>query len=390
MASMTTSRVMLGNVIVNNGQRGFSYKDFLACTPKEYDEKRGAIVYTRWIEKMESVQDMSRCGDDQKVNYTVGLFVGSMSWLVAATEPMIIQKVVQKAGTLTNEAIRNGSLKRNPERRGNGGKPSRDRNVKDDNKRTRTRNVFATTANPVRREYTSAAPKCANYNLHHSPETPCHACFNYNRLRILAKDYRVTPRMVNPVNARNPTAAHGACYKCGGTDNFKAACPRLNQAQRPRGNHPNQAVTNNGGQGMDWLSKHKAEIICHEKVVRIPLQKGKVLRVIGERPEEKIDLQSRYHQLRVHEDDIPKTAFKTRYGHFEFTVMPFDDILIYFKTREEHELHLGLVLELLKKEKLYEKFSKCEFWLQKVQFLGHVINGDGIHVDPSKIEAVKN
>ncbi|GJZ12731.1 hypothetical protein Tco_0547961, partial [Tanacetum coccineum] len=250
------------------------------------------------------------------------------------------------AGTLTNEAIRNGSLKRNPERRGNGGKPSRDRNVKDDNKRTRTRNVFATTANPVRREYTSAAPKCANYNLHHPPETPCHACFNYNHLRILAKDYRVTPKMVNPVNARNPTAAYGACYKCGGTDNFKAACPRLNQAQRPRGNRPNQAVTNNGGQGMDWLSKHKAEIICHEKVVRIPLQKGKVLRVIGERPEE--------------------------------------------KTREEHELHLGLVLELLKKEKLYEKFSKCEFWLQKVQFLGHVINGDGIHVDPSKIEAVKN
>ncbi|GJS37680.1 putative reverse transcriptase domain-containing protein [Tanacetum coccineum] len=67
-----------------------------------------------------------------------------------------------------------------------------------------------------------------------------------------------------------------------------------------------------------------------------------------------------------------------------------DDILIYPKTREEHEMHLRLVLELLKKEKLYAKFSKCEFWLQEVQFLGHVINGDGIHVDPSKIEAVKN
>ncbi|GJR03324.1 reverse transcriptase domain-containing protein [Tanacetum coccineum] len=133
----------------------------------------------------------------------------------------------------------------------------------------------------------------------------------------------------------------------------------------------------------------------------------------------KIDLRSGYHQLRVHEDDIPKTAFRTRYGHFEFTVMPFgltnapavfmdlmnrvcrpyldkfvivfiDDILVYSKTREEHEVHLGLVLELLKKEKLYAKFSKCEFWLREVQFLGHVINGDGIHVDPSKIEAVKN
>ena len=67
-----------------------------------------------------------------------------------------------------------------------------------------------------------------------------------------------------------------------------------------------------------------------------------------------------------------------------------DDILIYSKTREEHELHLGLVLELLIKEKLYAKFSKCKFWLREVQFLGHVINGEGIHVDSSKIKAVKN
>ncbi|GJU78402.1 putative reverse transcriptase domain-containing protein [Tanacetum coccineum] len=133
----------------------------------------------------------------------------------------------------------------------------------------------------------------------------------------------------------------------------------------------------------------------------------------------KIDLRSGYHQLRVHEDAIPKTAFRTRYGHSEFTVMPFgltnaptifmdlmnrvcrpyldkfvmvfiDDILIHFKTREEHVEHLRLVFKLLKNEKLYAKFSKFEFWLREVQFLGHVINGNGIHVDPSKIEAVKN
>ncbi|GJX29363.1 hypothetical protein Tco_0237442 [Tanacetum coccineum] len=100
-------------------------------------------------------------------------------------------------------------------------------------------------------------------------------------------------------------------------------------------------------------------------------------------------LQSGYHQLRVHEDDIPKTAFRTRYGHFEFTVMPFG-LTNAPVTKEEHEMHLVLILELLKKEKLYAKFFKYEFWLQEIQFLGHVLNGHDIHVDPNQIEAVKN
>jgi len=133
----------------------------------------------------------------------------------------------------------------------------------------------------------------------------------------------------------------------------------------------------------------------------------------------KIDLRSGYHQLRVQEQDIPKTAFRTRYGHYEFVVMPFgltnapavfmdlmnrvcrpfldkfvivfiDDILIYSRSKEEHSQHLRLVLETLRAEKLYAKFSKCEFWIRKVDFLGHVVSEAGIHVDPSKIKAIKN
>ncbi|GJW63147.1 putative reverse transcriptase domain-containing protein [Tanacetum coccineum] len=456
------------NVLVNGNRVGCSYKEFLACNPKEYDGKGGVVVLTRWIEKMESVQDMSGCSIDQKVKYTAGSFVGkaltwwnsqirtlsrevvvSMSWndfkfmmieefcpshemqkletelwnhvmvgaghaaytdrfhelarlvphlvtpesrkieryvyglapqirgMVAATEPKTMQKAVQISGALTDEAVRNGSIKK-VEKRGNVGEPSKDKNGRDDNKRTRTGNAFATTANPVGRENTGAWPKCTTCNSYHAPGGPCRTCFNCNRPGHFAKDCRVVPRNVNPVNVRNPAPARGACHECGSTDHLKPACPRLNRAQGPGGNRPNQVVANNGGQGrgnqgnqargrafmlgaeearqdpnivtgtftlnnhfattlfdsgadysfvsttfipllgkepselgfryeieiasgqlveidkvikgMDWLSNHKAEIICHKKVVRIPLLDGKVLRVLRERPEEKARL----------------------------------------------------------------------------------------------------
>ncbi|GJQ89168.1 putative reverse transcriptase domain-containing protein [Tanacetum coccineum] len=158
--------------------------------------------------------------------------------------------------------------------------------------------------------------------------------------------------------------------------------------------------------GMDWLSKYHAKIICDEKVVHIPIN-GETLIIRG------------YHQLRVRDEDIPKTAFKTRYGHYEFQVMPFgltnvpavfmdlmnhvckpyldkfvivfiDDILIYSHNNEEHANHLRIILELLKKEKFNAKFSKCDFWICIVQFLRHLIDNQGLHIDPAKIKPVKN
>ena len=137
----------------------------------------------------------------------------------------------------------------------------------------------------------------------------------------------------------------------------------------------------------------------------------------GARVYSKIDLRTGYHQLRVREADIPKTVFRTRYGHFEFTVMPFgltnapvafmglmnrafqpyldqfvvvfvDDILIYSQSEVEHEDRLRIVLQLLRDHQLYAKFSKCEFWLAEVGFLGHVVSASGLSVDPGKVEVV--
>ncbi|GJT27192.1 putative reverse transcriptase domain-containing protein [Tanacetum coccineum] len=355
------------------------------------------VVLTCWIEKMEYVQDISGYNADQKVKSTAGSFVeefcpshemqkleyelwnhamvgaGHVAYTdrfhkLARLVPHLVTPKSKKieryiSGALTDEAVRNGSIKK-VKKKGNVGEPSKDKNGRDDNKRTRTGNAFATTANP---------------------------------------DYRGVLRNVNPINTRNPTVRE--CYECGSTDHVRSACPRLNRAQGSEENRPNQVATNNKGQGrgnlgnqargrafmlgaeeahqdpnivtgtftlnnhfattlfdsgvdynfvsttfmpllgiepsklgfkykieiasrqlveidkvikgckleiegyvfdidlipfghgsfdviigMDWLSNYKAKIIYHEKVVRIPLSDGKVLRVLGERPEGKAKL----------------------------------------------------------------------------------------------------
>ncbi|CAN4106397.1 unnamed protein product [Withania somnifera] len=133
----------------------------------------------------------------------------------------------------------------------------------------------------------------------------------------------------------------------------------------------------------------------------------------------KIDLRSGYHRLRIRTEDIPKTAFRTRYGHYEFLVMSFgltnapvafmdlmhrvlkpyldsfvivfiDDILVYSQSKSDHERHLAVILRTPREHKLYAKFSKCEFWLESVAFLGHIVSKAGVSIDPAKIRAIRS
>jgi hypothetical protein len=152
---------------------------------------------------------------------------------------------------------------------------------------------------------------------------------------------------------------------------------------------------------------------------KYPLPRIDVLfdQLAGDKVFSKIDLRSGYHQIKIRASDVPKTAFSTRYGLYEFLVMSFgltnapayfmylmnfvfmneldkfvvvfiDDVLIYSKSKAEHAKHLRIVLQRLRDHKLYAKFSKCEFWLDSVKFLGHTISKDGISMDPSKVQEV--
>ncbi|GJT52311.1 putative reverse transcriptase domain-containing protein [Tanacetum coccineum] len=455
------------NVTKNNDHRGCTYTEFLACNPKEYDRKRGVVVYTRWIEKMiwwnsqirtlgrevavgmswDNFKELMReefCPSNEMQKLETELWNHAMVGAghaaytdrfheLARLVPHLVTPEKRRieryiASTLTDEALRNGSIKKKHENRGNGGEPGKDRNGRDDNKRTRTGNDFATIANPIRRE-------CTGY---------------------FAKDYRVVPRNVNPINARNPTAR--ACYECvvavnegrGNNGNQARGRAFMLGAEEARqdpniatgtftlNNHYATTLFDSGVDysfvspscipllgikpndlgfsyeigiaseqlveidkvikgckleieghvfdinlipfgsgsfnmviGMDWLCNHKAKIICHEKVVRIPLRDGKVLRVIGERPEEKMRyLRSANTKEQKQEEivvvrDYPKV---------------FPDDLSRLPPNREIKFCIELVPGAIPVAKYLYRLAPSE--MEELS--------DGIHVYPSMIKAVKN
>ncbi|GJU58379.1 putative reverse transcriptase domain-containing protein [Tanacetum coccineum] len=450
------------------------------------------VAYTNRFHELAKLVPHMVTPESSRIKMYINRLAPQICGMLRATQPTTIQSAFLKAGILTDEAVRCGTLTKGNDKRKDMEESSKQGSTWKDNKKSKTGSGFVATV-PPRNDNESSYPKCARcYTFH-----PENASFKMGQ------------------NQR-------ACYECGSLDHFHNDFPKWKQATRQARNplalEGSRNTRNNRNQARGrafngnavealFISTKFAPFlnvepctINHGYVIEIAdgksveVEEGGILRVHEERilgaakalmnakideprisdipvvrdftdvfsedllglpPQRQVefcidlvpgatsvanspyrlapskmqelsgqlqelqdkDLQSGYHQLHVHEDDIPKTAFQTRYVHFEFTVMPFgltnapavfmdlmnrvckpyldkfvivfiNDILVYSKMKEEHEVHLKLVLELPRKEKLYAKFSKCEFWLQEVHFLGYVVNQSGIHVDPSKIEAI--
>ncbi|GJZ41570.1 putative reverse transcriptase domain-containing protein [Tanacetum coccineum] len=567
----------------NGGNNGCTFKAFQSCNPKEYDGKGGAIVLTRWIEKMENVIDNSGCAENQKVRYAASSLVNkaltwwntqvqargreaamAMTWndfkalmveefcpsnemeklenefwnhkMVGANHAAYtdrfheLAKLVPHLVTPESSRIKScGTLTKGNDKRKVVEESGKSGGSWKDNKKAKVGTWFVATA-PPRNEVANSNPKMSNnprvYYECGSPDHFRNTCPKMNRALGQAKNQlvlegnrnnrsngnqvrrRAYNMNVNAIEAvQDPNVVTGTfslndhfvtiLFDSGADFSFISTefAPLLNV--RPCIVNPGFVIEVADGKkvevdriirdyklelggslfsinliplghesfdvivGMDWLSQHKAVIVCHEKVVEIPVEDGRILRVHGERaigitkalknakedepklsdksvvrefedvfledlsglpPQrqvefhidlvpgvtpvakspyrlEPLEMQELSGQLQELQDKgfirpshspwgAPVLFVKKKDGSLrKFAIVFINDILIYSETKEDYEVHLGLVLELLRKEKLYAKFSECGFWLQEVHFLGHVVNQNGIHVDPSKIEA---
>ncbi|GJR79711.1 putative reverse transcriptase domain-containing protein [Tanacetum coccineum] len=382
----------------NGGNNGCSYKAFLACNPRDYDGKGGAVALTRWIEKMESARGREAAIGMSWVDFKALLVeefypsnemdkLESEFWnhtMVGANhagyndrfhelaklvphlvtpESKRIRSAILKAGILTDEVVRCGTLTRSSEKRKEVKETSKQGGSWKDNKKEKVGKGFVMTA-PPRNVNVGAYPKCAKCFTYHPESGLCRLCFNCQKLSHFARDCQAPVKQVAPVSAVRMENNQRVCYECGSSEYLRNTCPKLNRAPGQAGNRlaleGNQNTQNNGNQargrafsvnavdvmqdpnvvtstfslndhlatvlfdsgadfnfistkfapllnvkpsivscgyvievanghgsfdvivGMDWLSKNKAEIVCHEKVVRIPMEGGEILRVQGE------------------------------------------------------------------------------------------------------------
>nr|GEV57996.1 putative reverse transcriptase domain-containing protein [Tanacetum cinerariifolium] len=363
----------------NGGNNGCSYKTFTACNPKEFDGKSCAAALTRWLEKMESVFDNRGCIANQRLRYAASYFVNQaliwwntqvqgrgqkaaigMTWndfKALIIEDFCPSHEMEKLENkiLTDKSVRCGTLSKRNDKRKEIEESSKQGSTWKDNKKVKTGSGFVVIV-PPKNDNVNTYPKCDKCYTFHLENAPSDG--ESVEVDRIIRDYKLELGNSLFVIDLIPLD-HGS---------FDVIV------------------------GMDWLSRNKAVIVCHEKVVEIPIKEGGILRDNRERiwktTKAKVD------EPRI--SDIPVVPNFTdvfledlsglpaqRQVEFRIDLVPGATLI-----KEEHDVHLKLVLELLRKEKLYVKFSKCEFWLQEVHFLRHMVNQSGIYMDPSKIEEV--
>nr|GEY41982.1 hypothetical protein [Tanacetum cinerariifolium] len=408
--------------------RECTYNDFLKGQYLNFKGTEGVIRLTQWLERMKSVFHISNytelallCGkmfldESDKVKKYAGGLPDMIQGSVMAYKLKKMHEAIKFATELMDQKICTLAERQIENKRKQDDNFRDNQNQQQSNKRQNTGRAYAIRPSE-KKEYGRCQQKCSKCNYHHNgPCTPkCHKC---NKVGHLARDYRSSGN----ANAGNNQRATGAnqkgtgCYECGAQGIFKRECPKLKKTMVIKVGMEmlQQRLFPEDLSGLPPTRQVEFQIDLIPgavPVARAPYRLAPSgMKELSEQLQElsdegfirprssvysKIDLRSGYHQLRVQEGDILKTTFRTRYGHYEFQVMSFgltnalvvfidlmnlvckpyldklmivfiDDILIYSKNKDEHKEHLKLILELIKKEELYAKFSKCEFWIPKV------------------------
>nr|GFA50086.1 putative reverse transcriptase domain-containing protein [Tanacetum cinerariifolium] len=419
--------------------RECTFLSFMKCNPTPFHGKEGAIELCRWFEKSEMVFSISDCAERNKVKFAAATFQGrALTWWDSQVATLGLNLAIGKSWgdmkmMMLEEFCPDEKVQRMEDELRS--LKLRDTNIAAYTQRFHELVLLCPEVVPTEKKkvkayikaeqvgYKGNKPLCNNCKKHHNGNYRA-ACYNCGRPGHLVKDCRRRSTLV--------------CYECREKGHTRNYCLKKKNPQAPSEMKELvkqlQELSEKGfirpssspwGAPVLFVKKKDGSFrIALNKLTvknRYPLPRIDDLfdQLQGSSVYSKIDLRTGYHQLCIREEDIPITAFRTWYGHYEFCVMSFgltntpavfmdlmnrvcksyldkfvivfiDDILIYSKDKEEHEKHLKTILELLKREQLYAKFLKCDFWLESVQFLGHVIDSEGIHVDPVKITAIKN
>ncbi|GJX79249.1 putative reverse transcriptase domain-containing protein [Tanacetum coccineum] len=477
-----------GTPVVKTG----NYKEFISCQPFYFNGTEGAVGLIRWFERTESVFSRSRCAEENKVTFATGTLTDdALSWWNAYAQPMGVEQANQITWTelkrlLTNKYCPRTEIRKMEEElynltvKGNDLKPY----VRRFQELTILCPNMVPNTEKLLEAFIGGLPRSIEGNVTASKPQTLEEAINIAQ-RLMDQVTKHTPVQVSSDNKQKfddrRTFNNNSCsnnnYRNTNTNN-RYNNHQLQQNRRqeaikvyvvtPSGNNSNgkeirrekirryprsQIISRcflEDLPGLPPICKVEFQIDLNpgaEPVARTPYRLApSEMQELSNQLQELAD--RGYHQMRVRDEDIPKTAFRTRYELYEFQVMPFgltnapavfmdlmnrihivqflghlidskglyvDPAKIeavknwtypttptelcqffglagYYRRffEEEHANHLRIILELLQKEKLYAKFSKCDFWIRIVQFLGHLIDSQGLHVDPTKIEAVKN